>query len=65
MSVTNLLEKAIFHINQATEEDKKGNYEKALKLYVMSFEYLVFANKCIYIIQPSSILFNSYSSFFQ
>lgn len=47
MSVNELLEKAIYNINKAKEEDIKGNYDEALKLYVLSIEYLIFANKCM------------------
>lgn len=44
----NLLEKAISLVKQATEEDEKGNYEEAKRLYVNSVEYFLAVNKCEY-----------------
>ena len=43
---TNFLEKAIDIVRKATEEDGRGNYEEAYKLYQTSLEYFMTAMKC-------------------
>ncbi len=42
----NFLEKAIEIVRKATEEDGKGNFEEAYKLYQNSLEYFMAALKC-------------------
>ncbi|XP_033626739.1 vacuolar protein sorting-associated protein 4B-like [Asterias rubens] len=39
------LQKAIDIVTKATDEDKNGNYEEALKLYTHGVEYFIHANK--------------------
>ena len=39
-------QKAIDIVTKATDEDKNGNYEEALKLYTHGVEYFIHANKC-------------------
>merc|ERR1740124_989063 len=41
----NTLQKAIDLVTKATEEDKKGNYTEALKLYESGVEYFLHAIK--------------------
>ncbi|XP_038070101.1 vacuolar protein sorting-associated protein 4B-like [Patiria miniata] len=45
MSSGGTLQKAIDIVTKATEEDKNGNYEEALKLYTHGVEYFIHANK--------------------
>jgi vacuolar protein-sorting-associated protein 4 len=40
------MSKAIELVTRATEEDKKKNYEEALRLYASSCEYFMHAIKC-------------------
>ncbi len=40
-----LFQKAIDIVTKATEEDKNGNYDEALKLYTHGVEYFIHANK--------------------
>lgn len=40
------LQKAISIVTNATEEDKKANYEEALRLYNHACEYFLHALKC-------------------
>ena len=40
------LQKAIEIVTKATEEDKAGNYEEALRLYEHAVEYFLHAIKC-------------------
>ena len=40
------LQKAIEIVTKATEEDKAGNYEEALRLYEHGVEYFLHAIKC-------------------
>lgn len=40
------LQKAIDIVTKATEEDKDGNYEEALRLYEHGVEYFLHAIKC-------------------
>ena len=40
------LQKAIDIVTKATEEDKAGNYEEALRLYEHGVEYFLHAIKC-------------------
>lgn len=43
----NFLENAIATVYLATEEDNKGNYEEAFKLYIKSIDYFHAALKCM------------------
>ncbi len=40
------LQKAIDIVTKATDEDKAGNYEEALRLYEHGVEYFLHAIKC-------------------
>lgn len=40
------MQKAIEIVTKATDEDKAGNYEEALKLYEHGVEYFLHAIKC-------------------
>lgn len=40
------MQKAIDIVTKATDEDKAGNYEEALRLYEHGVEYFLHAIKC-------------------
>ena len=44
-----IFQKAISLVTKATEEDKAGNYEEALRLYEHGVEYFLHCIKCEYI----------------
>lgn len=46
MATGTTLQKAIDLVTKATEEDKKKNYEEALRLYEHGVEYFLHAIKC-------------------
>ena len=51
-----LAQKAIDIVTKATEEDKNGNYEEALKLYTHGVEYFIHANKCKHFVSKKSAI---------
>ena len=51
------LQKAIDLVTQATEKDKKKEYEEALKLYQHAVEYFLHAIKCKFFLYFSYIFF--------
>jgi vacuolar protein-sorting-associated protein 4 len=44
--MTTTMQKAIELVTKATDEDKKKNYDEALRLYTSACEYFLHAIKC-------------------
>jgi len=58
MAAGTTLQKAIDIVTKATEEDRKKNYEEALRLYEHGVEYFLHAIKCKF--KVSNVFGNGY-----